>query len=167
MLFLYSVDRLIQLLFTENIFTLIMRSVRIFSAVVLWSKQRWTIKKASHNSVVRLANHTGRGLLTHRKTRHGRSETLSQLSFDNLLKFSIKLKECLCPHLTVAAATSKTNWIRGFLCLKKRHSRIVEFIAQGSSQGFWNHNIIYILLLILDALSVGCNQCTRAKIRSL
>lgn len=126
MLFLYSVDRLIQLLFTENIFTLIMRSVRIFSAVVLWSKQRWTIKKASHNSVVRLANHTGRGLLTHRKTRHGRSETLSQLSFDNLLKFSIKLKECLCPHLTVAAATSKTNWIRGFLCLKKQEKKMAQ-----------------------------------------
>lgn len=120
MLFLYSVDRLIQVIHWKHLHTHHVVCPDIFSCGSVKQTEMDNLKKASHNSVVRLANHTGRGLLTHRKTGYGRSETLSQLSFDNVLKFSIKLKECLCSYLTLAAATSKTNWIRGFLCLKNR-----------------------------------------------
>lgn len=158
MLFLYSVDRLIQVIHWKHLHTHHVVCPDIFSCGSVKQTEMDNLKKSSHNSVVRLANHTGRGLLTHRKAGHGRSETLSQLSFDNVLKFSIKLKECLCSYLTLAAATSKTNWIRGFLCLKNRkkwHSRIVEFIAQGSSQGFWNHNIIYITTHSGSLINIG------------
>lgn len=90
------------------------------------------LKKASHNSVVRLPNRTGRGLLTHRKTGHGRSETLSQLSFDNLLKFSIKLKRMSVPVSDSSSSISRTIWIRGFLCLKKKKTE------KNSTVGLWN-----------------------------